>query len=32
VERAIEEIRALPLKDGVAEAWLGGNAKRLLRL
>jgi hypothetical protein len=32
VERAIEEVRALPLKDGVAEAWLGGNAKRLLRL
>lgn len=32
VERAIEEIRALPLKDGVADAWLGGNARRLLGL
>ncbi|KAA9160068.1 amidohydrolase [Amycolatopsis acidicola] len=25
-----EEVRALPLKDGVAEKWLGGNALRLL--
>lgn len=32
VERAVEEVRALPLKDGVADRWLGGNAKRLLGL
>lgn len=32
VERAVAEVRALPLKDGVAEKWLGGNARRLLAL
>jgi len=32
VQRAIEEVRALPLKASVQEKWLGGNAKRLLRL
>ena len=28
--RAVEELQALPLKDQVKEAWLGGNAARLL--
>jgi len=32
VARAIEEVRALPLKDSVVERWLGGNARRLLGL
>jgi uncharacterized protein len=28
--RAVEELQELPLKDDVKEAWLGGNAARLL--
>jgi uncharacterized protein len=32
VEQAIKEVRALPLKDDVKEKWLGGNARRLLKL
>jgi predicted TIM-barrel fold metal-dependent hydrolase len=29
---AVEELRALPLKPEVIDAWLGGNAARLLKL
>lgn len=30
--RTVEEMRALPLKPGVVDKWLGGNAARLLKL
>ena len=30
--RAVEELRQLPLKPGVMEKWLGGNAAALLGL
>lgn len=30
VERAVEEVLALPLKDAVKEKWLYGNARRFL--
>ena len=32
VERSVEEIRALPLTDGVRDKWLGLNAAAFLRL
>lgn len=32
VDRAIAEVEALPLKDGVKRKWLGGNAARFLGL
>lgn len=32
MKRAIEEIRALPISPEIADRWLGGNAKALLRL
>ena len=31
-QRAVDELRALPLKPEVTEKWLGGNAARLLGL
>ncbi|TMV08332.1 amidohydrolase family protein [Arenibacterium halophilum] len=32
MKRAIDEIRALPIDDDIADRWLGENAKALLRL
>ncbi|MEC7257186.1 MAG: amidohydrolase family protein [Pseudomonadota bacterium] len=32
MDRAIDEIRALPIDADVAKGWLGGNARRFLRL
>jgi predicted TIM-barrel fold metal-dependent hydrolase len=32
MKRAIEEIRALPIDETIANRWLGENAKALLRL
>jgi predicted TIM-barrel fold metal-dependent hydrolase len=32
IDRAVEELLALPLKDGVKEKWLYSNAARLLEL
>lgn len=32
MERSIKEIRALPISKDVADHWLGGNAKAMLRL
>ena len=29
-ERTLEELRALPLKESARDAYLGGNARRLL--
>ncbi|MFC4667518.1 amidohydrolase family protein [Seohaeicola nanhaiensis] len=32
MRRTIEEIRALPIEEDVADRWLGGNARSFLRL
>jgi hypothetical protein len=32
VDRCLDEIDALPLKDGVRQKWLHDNAARFLRL
>lgn len=32
VTQSLEEVRALPLKDGVVDMWTGGNAARLFGL